>query len=273
VSLEPEPHHWLGLTAAGCVSRRVADTALWLDVVAGPEPGDLDIAEPFEGTFMDAVGSDPGRLRIGWTPTAMRALAPPLRDGEVLGALDEMTGVLAELGHSVERRDPRWGMAGTDFSNVFLKGIEIDYDRVPHPDRLEPRTRGFKRLARSIPAPLLRRSLEKRDAHAKRINQVFESCDVLMTPTAAVPPVQIGRWAGDGALRTLVGMSRVYAYTPVWNYLGNPAASVPAGMSRGGLPLAVQLIAPPNREDVLLSLAAQLEQRLDWPARRPGLAV
>jgi amidase len=95
---------------------------------------------------------------------------------------------------------------------------------------------------------------------------------VLITPTVAVPPVTIGRWAGQGALRTLLGMSRVYPHTPVWNYLGRPAASVPAGRTASGLPLAVQLIAPPSREDLLLSLGAQLERELDWPSLRPPLA-
>jgi amidase len=273
VSLEPEPEHWLGLTAAGCVTRRVADAALWLDVVSGPEPGDKDVAEPFEGSFTDAVSREPGALRVCWTPTAPRALAPPLQDAEVLGGLEHMATVLADLGHGVDRRDPRWGLVGTDFANVFLKGIEIDYDRVPHPERLEPRTRGFKRLARGIPEPMLRRSLAQRDAHGARINEIFSHCDVLMTPTACVPPVRVGRWSGAGALRTLIGMSRVYASTPVWNYLGNPAASVPAGFTRSGLPLAVQLIAPPDREDVLISLAAQLERRLDWPAKTPAIAA
>lgn len=273
VSLAPEPQHWLGLTAAGCVARKVADAALWLDVVAGPEPQDLDSAEPIGGTFVEAAAREPGRLRIAWTPTAPRALAPPLESAEVRGALDEMAAILADLGHAVGRQDPAWGLVGTDFANVYLKGIEADYDRVPYPERLEPRTRGFKRLARAIPGPVLKRSLAKRDSHAARINSIFERYDVLMSPAVCVPPVRVGRWSGQGALRTLVGMSRVYAHTPVWNYLGNPAASVPAGFSAAGLPLAVQLVAPPHREDVLLSLAAQLERKLRWPAERPPLAV
>ena len=68
-------------------------------------------------------------------------------------------------------------------------------------------------------------------------------------------------------------MSRVYPHTIAWNYLGNPAASIPAGTTTDGLPLSVQLIAPPNREDMLLSLGAQLEVALDWPAGTPALAA
>ena len=58
-------------------------------------------------------------------------------------------------------------------------------------------------------------------------------------------------------------------YTAIWNVTGNPAASIPVGRSKDGLPLAVQLIGPHNGETEILKLAAQLEARLDWPARRP----
>ncbi len=54
-----------------------------------------------------------------------------------------------------------------------------------------------------------------------------------------MPQVKIGHWAEHGALRTLIGMSRVYPHTIVWNYLGQPAASIPAGSAPEGLPLAV----------------------------------
>ena len=96
---------------------------------------------------------------------------------------------------------------------------------------------------------------------------------MLLTPTMGTPPVEIGRWADQGALRTLIGMSRVYPHTIVWNYLGQPAASIPAGRTPDGLPLAVQLVVPPNREDLLLALGAQLEATLGWPEQRPALAA
>ena len=273
ISLSPEPEHWLGLTATGCLSRRVADTALWLDVAAGPAPGDRQTAAPIEGTFSDAAGRDPGKLRICWSTSAARALAPPIQDVRVEGAVATLARRLADLGHSVEERDPAWGLVGSDFANVYLKGIEGDYDRVPHPERLEARTRGFKRLGRMVPGPLLRRSQAALAGHRARIDAIFDDCDVLITPTVAVPAVEVGRWAGQGALRTLIGMSRVYPHTPPWNYLGNPAASIPLGRTGDGLPLAAQLIAPPSREDVLLSLAAQLEAELGWPDDRPALAA
>jgi amidase len=67
-------------------------------------------------------------------------------------------------------------------------------------------------------------------------------------------------------------MSRVYPFTAPWNHLGNPAASVPAGFTAGGMPLAVQLVGRPNDEATLLSLAAQLEAERPWADRLPPVA-
>jgi amidase len=73
-------------------------------------------------------------------------------------------------------------------------------------------------------------------------------------------------------LRCVLGMSSVYPYPAVWNYLGNPAASVPAGFTDDGLPLSVQLVARPNDEATLLSLAAQIEAERPWADSRPPVS-
>ncbi len=273
ISLAPDAEHWHGMTSTGCLTRRVADTALWLDLAAGPAPGDRNPPDPPAAPYVEAAQADPGTLRIATSTSAPRAIAPPHLEEEVAGAIGSVGAALTEIGHQVTEQDPDWGMVGNDFAIRYLKGIESDYDRVPHPERLEPRTRGFRNLARPIPDRLLRRVREQEEAHARRINRIFDSADLLMTPVTGTLAVEIGRWAGQGALRTLIGMSRVYPYTTVWNHLGQPAASVPAGSSREGLPLSVQLIAPPGREDLLLAVAAQLESALGWPDHLPPTAT
>jgi len=109
-------------------------------------------------------------------------------------------------------------------------------------------------------------------AHAARVNALFDQHDVLLTAVIARPPVEVGRWEGLGAVRTLVGNAVTYPFTGVWNALGQPAASVPAGTTPDGLPLAVQLVARPNEEATLLSLAAQIEAERPWSDRRPPVS-
>jgi amidase len=81
----------------------------------------------------------------------------------------------------------------------------------------------------------------------------------------------IRRWEGQGAIRTVLGMSRFYPYCVPWNHLGNPAMSVPTGFAGDGMPLAVQIIGRPGEEATLLSLAAQLEAERPWADARPRL--
>jgi amidase len=269
VSLMPEAEHWYGMSKTGCLTRRVADAALWLDIAQGPAEGDAHRPPAPDGSYVDAARTPPTRLRIGRSRATVRALVPPVMESAALSALDRASAVLGDLGHGVEERDPDYGSSGNPMIALYLAGVRQHLDTVPHPERLEARTRAFGRLGRMIPERAVRNALRDQDAHAARINEVFDHVDVLMTPVTSTLPVPVGRWRGRGAIRTLVGMSRVYPYTAIWNYTGQPAAAVPVGFTDDGLPLSVMLIVPPNREDLIFSLASQMEAVIGWPDRRP----
>jgi len=272
ISLMPEQSHWHGMSKQGCLTRRVEDTALWLDVAHGPAPGDTHTPPPPEMTYVESFGSHPGELRIAVSTKTPRALAPPIVTDEVEEAVTSTAGMLRDLGHSVVERDPDYGMVANNVVTLYLSGIAEHYESVPHPEKLDKRTRGFARMGRAIPKSLVSSAINASERYQERIGVVFEDVDVLMTPVVGELAVPVGKWEGKGALSTLIGMSRTYPFTATWNYTGQPAAAVPVGLSGGGLPLSVMLIAPPNREDRLLSLAAQMESAVAWPALRPPLA-
>jgi amidase len=258
---DPDAEHWRGMTVGGCVTRTVADTALWLDAVGRPPDG---------GSFAGHARSRPSRLRIAWSVRPPRLLVPPVIAEPVAGAVQEAVSLLDGLGHSVHQRDPDYGLVANRVSGRYLAGIRDDIRATEHPERLEPRTRGFARLAAAIGGDRAGRSAVRGEADdARRILAIFDECDVLVTPTVGTPPVEVGRWEGRGALRTVIGMSRVYPFTAVWNHLGNPAASVPFGATAEGLPLAIQLIGRPGDEATLLSLAAEIEAERPWADRLP----
>ncbi len=271
VPADPDQGHWRGLSALGCVSRTVLDTALYLDVTAGAG-GDSDGPPAPIASFADAARTPPGALRIACSERPMRAVAPPIVSEPVRRVVAETERLLAGLGHRVRREDPSFGLAGNNLSSRYLAGIHDDVERVPQPELLEGRTRGFGRLGALVPEPAVRAAERAAVKDAERINQVFERCDVLLTPTVGEPAVELGRWRGRGALRTLLGMSRTYCFTPVWNHTGQPAASLPAGFDDDGLPLSVQLIGRPGDEATLLSLAAQIEAERPWSERRPPVS-
>ena len=105
---------------------------------------------------------------------------------------------------------------------------------------------------------------------AERANQVFDSCDVLLTPVTPHRPPEVGVLDGVGLVGAALRSLPVIAYTALWNVAGNPAASVPAGFATDGLPLAVQLVGRTDDEATLLGLSAQLEEARPWAQARPA---
>jgi amidase len=271
ISLAPRLEHWLGLSANGCVSRTVLDTALWLDIVAGgsKEPG---APPPPERPFVESAKAPPGTLRVAVSTATPRALVPVTISDISKGAVEGMAEVLRSLGHQTEARDPDWGSIGNNTVPRYLGGLAEDVAEVPNPERLERRTRGFGRLGSLVPDKVLEAARRGERADAERIGTIFESFDVLMTPVMGGTALPVRRWEGRGALWTLLGMSRFYPYCIPWNHLGNPAMAVPAGTAEDGMPLSVQIIGRPGDEATLLSLAAQIEAERPWADRRPPIS-
>jgi amidase len=269
-SLAPLSEGWRGMAVLGCVSRNVLDTALWLDIISGGSQ-EAEAPPPPERPFVEAVKQSPGKLRVAYSTLAPRAAAPPTVSEEAKQAVADGAELLRSLGHEVEQRDPQWGSIGDSITARFLKGVSETVEEVPHPERLERRTRGFGRLGKVLPEALYERMMARRPAEQARVNAIFDSFDVLVMPVMGGTALPVRRWEGKGALQTVLGMSRFYPYCVPWNHLGNPAMAVPAGFSPEGMPLSIQVIARPGDEATLLSLAAQIEAERPWTDRRPPI--
>ncbi|MDX6595742.1 MAG: amidase [Solirubrobacterales bacterium] len=271
ISLAPHREHWNGLSVDGCVSRTVADTALWLDVTSGgsEEPG---APAPPQRPFAEAARTPPGKLRIAYSTAAPRAAAPPTVSDVAKDVVAETAGVLRSLGHETAQQDPDWGMIGNNSVPRYLRGAAEDVANVPRPERLERRTRGFGRLGGLIPDKVFEQARRAAATDAARVNAIFDSHDVLMTPVMGGTALPVRRWEGRGALWTVLGMSRFYPYCIPWNHLGNPSMAVPSGFAADGMPLSVQIVGRPGDEATLLSLAAQLEAERPWADKRPPIS-
>jgi amidase len=268
VSLSPDREHWHGLSVSGCVSRTVMDTALYLDAVSGAEKGDFDWPPPFDRPLVEAARTSPGKLRIACTT---KTILPVPKATEVIDGYEETIALLRSLGHEVTDAAPNLGPLITDFYPLYFRGIRDEALSMPHPERLSDQTKGFVRLGRLISDRRLAKIRDRMPAAAARIQELWRDYDVLLTPATAQLPVEVGHWRGQGALRTINGMSNVYPYAAAWNYTGQPAAVVPSGFTNSGLPRSVMLIARPNDEATLVSLGAQLEAERPWADRRPDV--
>lgn len=270
-----------GFAIEGVVTRTVADTAVALDAMSGPEPGDPYWAPPPSAPFADAAGRDPGKLRIAYMVDAPNGV--PVHE-HCVAATREAVELLESLGHEVEEGSYDWD--GEAYVENFVKvwmavtGDEIhDYEelfgRSIAPDELEPLTRQMLELAGQVPATDYLKALGWLRRLSRQIVSVWDDVDVLVTPTLAKPPIEIGALdpgPDEPAVQRLLNSAAWVPFTPVWNVTGQPAMSVPLVQSPDGLPIGVQIVGPPAGEEVLLSLAAQLEAARPWTGRRPELA-
>jgi amidase len=261
VSLMPYREHWHGLSVIGPIARRVADAALLLDATAAEAP---------ERPFAEAARTPPGTLRVAVS------LKPPIIarvKADVRSAVEETADLLRGLGHEVAERDPRHNplLVNRLFLPRWYRGGYDDAAALPRPERLERKTRAFARLGRLTGERRVEKARRAEASYTERIGELFRDHDVLLTPAMPCAPVEAGKFARQGIVRTQLGAAQVAAFTAIWNVTGQPAASVPAGFTDDGLPLAVQLIGRPGDEATLLSLSAQIEAERQWADRRPPL--
>jgi amidase len=246
-----DDNHWI---CFGALTSSVADSALMLDVMA-------------DDRFGPPV--PPPRLRIAVSEAFPAGTRGRLTD-ETLAALHGTAELLRELGHEVVEADLPVGVRdGLLIVGLMFRGIRELVGEMERPQRLERRTRAMARPGRLISDGTVERLLQAEQRLAERAGRLFADHDVLLTPMMSEPAVPAGIMEGRGALATYLWSTRWVPFNVLWNSTGQPAASVPAGFSAGGLPLAVQLVGRPHDEATLLSLAAQLEEARPWAGRRP----
>jgi amidase len=255
----PKADGWHGLSSLGFLARTVVDSATLYEAVVG---------EP----WIAAAERDPGRLRVALSfavPGGIRAKVDP----EVRRGVEEIAALLRSLGHDVVERDPDYGAAARNWGARWLRGIHDDAERMTYPERLEPRTKSMARLGKLVGPRGLRRAMDALPAERAQVNAIFDDVDVVLGPAFATLPPWVGTWTGRGALRTVSGIVKFVPFNAIWNHLGNPAMTFPAGLSDEGMPLSVQIVGRPRDEETLLSLAGQVERARPWADRRPPLAA
>lgn len=255
----PTPEAFNGITEWGPLARTTADAALLLDVLAG-------------GTrFAAAAQKSPVPLRVALSvrPAFMGGLRIRL-DPRVRAAVVGVARWLHELGHELVVADPSYGLLGVHFLPRSLAGVEEWCVAAPDRSLLDFRTSDTGRLGSRLNGRALRWSKASLDYFRHRVGRLFDQVDVVLTPTTATPPLPIGAIDGLSGWQTDRKVMAACPYAWPWNALGWPGLNVPAGLV-DGLPVGAQLLAPAGGEELLISLAAQLEPVLDWPSRVPDL--
>jgi amidase len=250
---------WFDLSENGPLTTTVADSALLLSVMAAvPE-------------LAQAPERAPGVLRVA---LSVRAPAPGIPVAEEFVRAARTTGeILREAGHVVIERE-----ISVPFGAIFAglatwcAGAEMDAGLLMNRSGLgKPASRHAAVGRVVLRAGLVRDSAREEWRSVAR--RFFDDVDVLLTPGLAQVPPPAVRWGERGWLANVRASSSYAPFGAPWNLAGWPAMVVPAGVHAGtGMPLSVQLVAPPEREALLLAVAAQLEQLAPWPPVAPDYA-
>jgi Asp-tRNA(Asn)/Glu-tRNA(Gln) amidotransferase A subunit family amidase len=289
-----------------CVSRSVRDTATMLDATHGAVPGDRYFVAPPDRPFAEAVARDPARLRVAYS---LHDLRGERLDDDCIAAVESTATLLDELGHEVIEGRPvldadaladafleLWAaLAANAFELILaevgrrrigraMKRVLGDHRTLRVLARLDERKTGmpafepFTRMLVDRSRRLSQGHYLLTDAYLQttsyELARFFESCDVWLTPTLGSAPVRIGEI--DQSVEWEVIREQVERYvpfTPIANFSGRPAMSVPLHWTGNGLPVGSHFLGEPGAEATLLGLAGQLERARPWWNRRPPSSI
>lgn len=265
--------HLAGLVTAGPLARTVADAALMLDALAGAGSPQWATVPPTwdEGPFLGAAVRGEGRFSIGVSRDSPWATEFDLDlEPEAEEALQVAIRELDVMGHGIEELafDPEPGYA-VAFLTVWQAGAAataVDDDRL---HLVEPLTRWLIENGRRLGARDLATALAWLAGFERRFIARASRVDAMLTPATALTPRPLGWYDAEDGERNFAQQVRYTPYTSMVNVSGLPAIVLPVNVTAEGLPMGVQLIGRPGREDVLLAIGAQLERRLRWHTRHP----
>jgi amidase len=270
-----------GLVHEHVVCRSVRDCAAVLDAIQGGEPGDPYAAPTPERPYVEEVGADPGRLRVGAmlkAPGGQFEVQPECVQAaeETAQLLESLGDVVIEPSYPPALDDPeyighflvRWS-AGVAFNLAYWSrrtGDEIG------PDDVEPMTWSLAEMGRAHDASGYLAAMEHQQQVSRRAAEWWAGgFDLLVTPTMGERPTLLGEFkpSPDDPTGGLMRGVPTAGFTAIWNVTGQPAISLPLHWSDQGLPIGVQLIAAYGREDLLIRVASQLEEVQPWTDRTP----
>jgi aspartyl-tRNA(Asn)/glutamyl-tRNA(Gln) amidotransferase subunit A len=254
----------------GSLTTTVADTALLLDVMAGPDARDRTCLPAPACSYTDSLDqTDVSELRVAWSSDLGFAIVDPQIASICERAAMDFVG---SVGAQLVDRPIRLG----DFTltYAYMEGVDmfVNVDHALYEERLhelDPLSApGWSHL-RTRTLPEAAGTESDRRALVTEFAALFEDIDLLLTPMASVPP-----FAARGPMPEQIGSSKVHqGMTVVLGFLASlvnlPAISLPAGLTNDGLPVGLQVIGPRYREDLVLAASARYESARPWPRHRP----
>jgi aspartyl-tRNA(Asn)/glutamyl-tRNA(Gln) amidotransferase subunit A len=252
----------------GPMARSVADAALMLSVMAGPDDWDrtcLDAApEDYVGRLHEGIMG----LRVAWSP----ALGGLPVDAEVAAVAKQAALAFPDLGCVVEEvADPRFEDTNDMIRVMWNAHFAGNYGQyLP-----QWRTRMDPGLVAAIEDGLRYSAAQyvemraRKFAHSDSVRALFDTYDLLLTPTVSVTAFEVGRLNPTHFPQHAWDWFPWASFSYPFNFTGQPAASVPAGFTPAGMPVGLQVVGRRCADLTVLQASAAFEQARPWQGRRP----
>jgi amidase len=260
---------WGTMGVSGPMARTVADTALLLSVLAGPDPRSPIALETPGSRFAEPLESDPRGLRVAFSPDLGGAV--PV-EPEVAAATTAAALVFADLGARVTDASPDFTGADEVFRTLRAGNVEATFGALEEqsPGAFKATLRDNIAQGRALSGRDLARAEQLHTALFQRVRQFFTHYDILLLPVSQVLPFDVDleyptEINGVPMTDYLDWMASAYLISAT----GCPALSVPAAFSQGGLPIGVQLVGPHHADFAVLQAGHAFEQATQVAARRP----
>lgn len=269
----PGANSWMWLGRTGPMAREVADLALMMNVLSGPDPRVPTSIQETDVDFRVGLRSGIAGLRIGWSPDV--GLGIPV-EPEVVAVCEQALAVFAEAGATVEEASPDIAEADDVFRQTRAFDYEFGWGELVrgNPELVKPEVRENVELGARQTAADLRELARARTRLEGRTREYFDRYDLWITPTAQVLPFPAEqRWPTSVAGQPMGDYLDWMRSVCVVSAMSAPALSVPAGFSKSGLPVGIQLVAPQGGDALLLRTAQAFEERTRWSGVHPRSGV
>ena len=260
----PADSPFADVISQGVLARTVLDTAMALNLTAGPDPRDWR-SLPAEARDY-TVGLDAG-VR-GWKIGLSLDLGHVKADPEVRELVAAAARRFEDLGAHVEEVGPMFEPLQQHFEPLWIGSFATRFRQIPTQlhDKLDPGLRALAEKGLAITLADYARAFEARSRLARDLALWHREYDLLLAPVAptAGPPVET-LYNSEAFPRWTKGAP----YTLPCNLTGQPAASMPAGLTSAGLPVGIQIIGPPRADEVVLRAMRAYEGASGWTWPQP----
>jgi aspartyl-tRNA(Asn)/glutamyl-tRNA(Gln) amidotransferase subunit A len=255
----------------GGMTRTVKDSALLLDVISGPDDRDPECLPASGVNYQSETERGVEGIRVAWSPDLGYATVDP----EVARLCEQSALRLAEAGANVERIDLDWADPYDSWRVFFYGATAARLGRIvgEQGHQLDPGLRACVEDAVQLTGLDYSDALTRRNEFWHQVRRVYESFDLLVTPTLPVPPFSVGQNNADLFAGQNFGELQWVQFTYPFNLTGQPACSVPAGWTESGLPVGLQIVGRRFDDALVLRAARAFEQIQPWHDHWPDLAT